>query len=129
MLPTCLFPGASEAGLAGVFAAARALTPAVLFIDEVDAIASARRGSSGYRSGVGTAGRQRQAHRHDGARGLVLLAGGWSVERRVGRCMHRCLVEHLGANVHVIADLNMLTLNPPSCAAQQTRELGCWLRC
>lgn len=34
--------GESEAGLRGVFAAAQRLAPAVVFIDEVDALAPAR---------------------------------------------------------------------------------------
>ncbi|KAK9825828.1 hypothetical protein WJX81_000622 [Elliptochloris bilobata] len=40
------FYGASEAGLLGVFAAARAAAPAVIFIDELDALAPARGGSA-----------------------------------------------------------------------------------
>ncbi len=45
--------GESEAGLRGVFAAARAAAPAVIFLDEVDALAPARGGASG---GAGAGG-------------------------------------------------------------------------
>mmetsp|Transcript_25804 Transcript_25804/g.66464 ORF Transcript_25804/g.66464 Transcript_25804/m.66464 type:complete len:815 (+) Transcript_25804:517-2961(+) len=47
------FFGESEAGLRGVFAAAKRLAPAVVFIDEVDALAPARGGGEG---GGGMAG-------------------------------------------------------------------------
>lgn len=43
--------GESESGIKGVFAAARALAPSVIFIDEVDAIAPARDGPSGTSRG------------------------------------------------------------------------------
>ncbi|KAI8476766.1 MAG: P-loop containing nucleoside triphosphate hydrolase protein [Monoraphidium minutum] len=41
------FLGESEAGLQGVFAAARALAPAVVLLDEIDALAPARGGGGG----------------------------------------------------------------------------------
>lgn len=47
--------GESEAGLRGVFAAARALAPAVVFIDEIDALAPAR-GGGGAGGGDDSAG-------------------------------------------------------------------------
>ncbi|KAF5843411.1 P-loop containing nucleoside triphosphate hydrolase protein [Dunaliella salina] len=47
------FFGESEAGLRGVFAAAKCLAPSVVFIDEVDALAPARGGGEG---GGGMAG-------------------------------------------------------------------------
>ncbi|GAX79006.1 hypothetical protein CEUSTIGMA_g6446.t1 [Chlamydomonas eustigma] len=45
--------GESEAGLRGVFAAARALAPSVIFIDEVDALAPARGGGGGLSTAAG----------------------------------------------------------------------------
>jgi len=50
------FFGESEAGLRGVFAAAAALSPAVLFVDEVDAIAPARGGGGGESAHAAAAG-------------------------------------------------------------------------
>jgi AAA family ATPase len=47
------FFGESEAGLRGVFAAAAALSPAVLFIDEIDSIAPSRGGGGGAGGGGG----------------------------------------------------------------------------
>lgn len=46
-MPCCDLPspGESEASLRGIFAAARALSPSVVFIDEVDALAPAREGA------------------------------------------------------------------------------------
>ena len=41
-LPRLHCAGESEAGLRGIFAAAQRLAPAMIFIDEVDAIAPAR---------------------------------------------------------------------------------------
>jgi AAA family ATPase len=45
-------PGESEAGLQGVFAAARALAPSVVLLDEVDALAPARGGAAGGAHGA-----------------------------------------------------------------------------
>ena len=47
-----MLAGESEAGLRGVFAAARALAPSVIFIDEVDALAPARGGGGGGGGGL-----------------------------------------------------------------------------
>jgi transitional endoplasmic reticulum ATPase len=54
------FLGESEAALRAIFAAARAVAPAVVFIDEIDALAPAREGgaagslvSGGGRGGQG----------------------------------------------------------------------------
>lgn len=41
------FYGESEAGLRGIFAAAQALGPSVVFIDEIDALAPARDSAAG----------------------------------------------------------------------------------
>jgi SpoVK/Ycf46/Vps4 family AAA+-type ATPase len=46
------FFGESEAGLRGVFAAADALSPCVLFLDEVDSLAPARGGGGGGGGGI-----------------------------------------------------------------------------
>lgn len=46
--------GESEAGLRGIFAAASALAPSVIFIDELDAIAPAREGGPGGLKSGGT---------------------------------------------------------------------------
>lgn len=42
-----MYAGESEAGLRGIFAAASALAPAVIFIDEIDALAPSRSGPGG----------------------------------------------------------------------------------
>jgi AAA family ATPase len=47
-----LLPGESEAGLQGVFAAARALAPSVILLDEIDALAPARGGGGGGAHGA-----------------------------------------------------------------------------
>ncbi|KAG1665840.1 hypothetical protein FOA52_005875 [Chlamydomonas sp. UWO 241] len=49
------FLGESEAGLRGVFAAARALKPAVIFIDEIDALAPSRGNADGGGGGMAAA--------------------------------------------------------------------------
>lgn len=52
------FVGESESCVRAIFAVARALSPSVVFLDEIDAIASAREGMNGLRgvsSGAGDA--------------------------------------------------------------------------
>ena len=53
---TTTHTGESEAGLKGVFAAARALAPSVIFIDEVDALAPSREGGGGGGMSAGEGG-------------------------------------------------------------------------
>lgn len=57
----CVPVGESEAGLSGIFAAAAALSPSIVFIDEIDAIAPSRDaaghgGASGHTAAAGGGG-------------------------------------------------------------------------
>ena len=67
----------------GVFAAARALAPAVVFMDEVDALAPAREGGSGG-SSSGTATSTSSASEASARLVTTLLtemeAGGWEIQ-------------------------------------------------
>lgn len=47
VVTVCTCAGESEASLSGIFAAASALSPAIIFIDELDALAPSRDGAGG----------------------------------------------------------------------------------
>jgi len=77
---TCLLThlGESEAGLAGIFAAAAALSPSIVFIDEIDAIAPSR-----------------DAAGHGGASSHTAAAGGGSGSSAAGEAAARVLTQLL----------------------------------
>jgi SpoVK/Ycf46/Vps4 family AAA+-type ATPase len=74
----CCHAGESEAGLTGIFAAAAALSPSIVFIDELDAIAPSR-----------------ESQGHGGASAHSAAAGGGSGGSAAGEAAARVLTQLL----------------------------------
>lgn len=73
-----IYAGESEAGLTGIFAAAAALSPAIIFIDELDAIAPSR-----------------ESQGHGGSSNHTAAAGGGSGSSAAGAAAARVLTQLL----------------------------------
>lgn len=99
--PACL--GESEAGLTGIFAAAAALSPAIIFIDELDAIAPSR-----------------ESQGHGGASAHSAAAGGGSGGSAAGEAAARVLTQLLTLMDGLSNSSSSIAVKPDSQAGSST---------